>query len=281
MDINNNIGASLETEHILDFSDRLYKVAMALVGVLALALASGVVWGFSALPQNTPHEISISGEGKAYLKPDVALVSFGVSTQELKSQDAVNKNNEKMNAVIAAIKATGVEEKDIQTTLYNLTPMYDYPQILVPSSTPSKAGSAVASPIYIQGGRTFSGYSLEQQISVKIRNFDSINTVLDKATAAGANTVGQLSFAVDNPEQARSMARQEAIKNAKEKLDAMVKESGISIGKLVNISEGYGGGYPMPYGLESANAKDATVAPQIQPGQQEISVSVNLTYQVK
>ena len=259
--INTNVGTSLETSHTLDFSDRLYKVAIALIAVLGVVGAGWVFSQFGALPQNAPHEITVSGEGKAYVKPDIALVSFGVTSQALKSQDAVNQNNTKMNAVIKAVKDLGVTDEDIQTTLYNLQPVYDY---------------------LVSGGRVFSGYSLEQQVSVKIRNFDVINSVLDKATAAGATNVGQLQFTVDNPEMAQAQARDMAIAKAKEKIKSIAKQSGLNIGKLVNISEGYNN-YPQPM-YASAMAKDSaggSVAPQIQTGQQEVSSTVTLTYQIK
>ncbi len=279
---NKNIGTSLETSHTLDFSDRLYKIPIAFITVVGVVGAGWVISQFGALPQNAPKEISVSGEGKAYLKPDVATISFGVSTEAMKSQDVVNKNNEKMNAVINAVKKAGVDEKDIQTTYYNLTPLYDYPPVVYPAGA-VKSDMAISNPYYMGGGRVFRGYSLEQQVSVKIRNFDIINTVLDSATSAGANTVGQLNFTVDNPEKARSEARAEAIKNAREKLMSMAKDSGLSVGKLVNISEGYNN-YPQPYGYSMGGAmleKDSSVAPQIQAGQMEITSQVTLTYQIR
>lgn len=282
MDINNNIGTSLETEHTLDFSDRLYKVAIAFIAVMGVIGAGWVFSQFSALPQNQPHEISVSGTGKAYIKPDIALVSFGVTSQAAKSQDAVNQNNTKMNAIIAVIKGLGVQDKDIQTTLYNLSPVYGYErQGSAPVSV--KSGS-VSSPVYypVPANQVITGYSLEQQVSVKIRNFDNINAIVDKATSSGATNVGQLSFTVDNPEMAQSEARALAITAAKQKMEAIAKESGISIGKLVNVSEGYGV-YPQPM-YASAVAKDSgagSVAPQIQTGQQEVDSSVTLTYQVR
>ncbi len=280
--INANIGKSLETTHTIDLSDRLYKLPIAMITVVGLVGAGWVFSQFSALPQNMPHEINVSGEGRAYLKPDVAMVSFGVTSEAVKSQDAVNKNNEKMNAVIAAIKGLGVQDKDIQTTLYNLNPTYGYTRGGV---IPMDAKSAtVSSPMYypVPGSPVVTGYSLEQQVSVKIRNFDNINAILDKATSAGATNVGQLSFTADNPEMARSQAREEAIKNAKEKLNTIAKQSGLRIGKLVNVSEGYNN-YPQPM-YASSMAKDASVesvAPQIQTGQQEVSSTVTLTYQVR
>ncbi|MDO8530197.1 MAG: SIMPL domain-containing protein [bacterium] len=278
---NTNVGTSLETNHTFDFSERLYKVAIAFVAVLGVVGAGWVISQFGALPQNAPHEISVSGEGKAYVKPDVALISFGVSTQAKTSQDAVNQNNEKMNAVIAAIKGQGVEDKDIQTTLYNLSPVYDYPVIYQPAMGSAPTRDMAISPSYVQGQRVVSGYSLDQQVSVKIRNFDNINAILDKASVAGANTIGQLNFTVDDMEKVQAEARSAAIKKAKEKAKSMVSGTGLRLGKLVNISEGYGG-YPQPMYAESL-AKDSmgSAAPQIQTGQMEVNITVSLTYQVK
>jgi len=278
--INANVGTSLETTHTLDFSDRLYKVAIAFIAVLGVAAAGYVFYQFGALSQNAPHEINVSGEGKAYIKPDIAMVSFGVHTQKMKSQDAVNNNNEIMNAVIKSMKDLGIDGKDIQTTLYSLNPVYDYPRILYPAG--SDGSGKMSAPSYVSGGRVFSGYSLDQQISVKIRDFDKISDILDKATLNGANTVGNLQFTIDNPEKVMAEARAKAIEQAKEKLKNIAKQSGLKVGKLVNISEGYNN-YPRPMYAEAGGIiKDSgSVAPTIETGQQEVNSTVTLTYQVK
>ncbi len=282
MEINahTEVKAGLETNHIIDLSDRLYKVILALGVVVVVSMVGYVYYQFNNVPQNTPHEISVSGEGKAFGKPDIAMVRLGVHTQEMKSQDAVNKNNEKMNAVIKAIKDLGVADKDIQTTSYNLTPIYDYPRILSPAG--SLSSGVASAPVYINGGRVFSGYSLDQQISVKIRNFDKISDILDKATSNGATNVGDLQFTIDNPEKIQAEARAMAIAKAKEKLKDITGQSGLKVGKLVNLSEGYNN-YPQPmYAQAAGMMKDSgSVAPQIQTGQQEVDSTVTLTYQVK
>ncbi|OGZ73829.1 MAG: hypothetical protein A2908_01310 [Candidatus Staskawiczbacteria bacterium RIFCSPLOWO2_01_FULL_38_12b] len=271
---------SLDTTHTLDLSDKLYKVMIGIAAVGAIFLVGELLYQFKSLPQNMPREISVSGEGKAYIKPDIATISFGVNTREMKSQDAVNKNNETMNAVIKTVKDLGVDQKDIQTTLYNLTPVYeyDYP-VMMPSSI---GASEKMYPVPSRGERVFKGYSLDQQIFVKIRNFDNINPVLDKAAAAGATTIGELQFTIDDPEKVRAEAREKAIAQAKEKMDSLVKQSGLHVGKLVNVYEGYSN-YPQPlYGMGGASLeKSADVAPQIQTGQMEVSTTVTLTYQVK
>ena len=263
--INTNVGTSLETTHTLDFSDRLYRIVMAFIGVFAIATAGWIFYQFSALPQNYPQQVSVTGEGKAYVKPDVAMVALGMHSEALKSQDAVDKNNQIINGIIVSLKALGIEDKDIQTTSYSLNPLYDY----------------------TERGRIFKGYSLDQQVSVKIRNFEKISEVLDKATFGGANTVGDLQFTVDNPETARAEARAKAIEQAREKAVSLFGQSGLKMGKLITVYEGggYGGCGPdcvqPAYGMGGALMDKATVAPQIQSGQMEVNASVTLTYQVK
>lgn len=241
-----------------DLSNRLYFLLVILViGFLAYIL---VTMGFWATDDSRTKEIVFSGEGKAVVKPDIALVSFAVSTKAETSAGAVNENNQKMNAVIKAIKDAGVNEKDIQTTIYNLQPWYDY----------------------TRNGSVFKGYTLEQQVSVKIRNLDKINNVLDKATSAGANNVGNLSFTVDDMEKVKAEARTKAIAEAKKKAEVLAKESGLKLGKLINVSEG--GNYPTPiYGMGASNTmmEKSSVAPDIQAGQSEVTVSISLTYQIK
>jgi uncharacterized protein YggE len=281
---NTNIGTSHETTHTLDFSERLYKVALGFVAVVGVLGAAWVFAQFSGLPHNAPHEISVSGEGKAYAKPDIAIISFGAHTEAPKSQDAVNKNNTIMEAVTKAVKDLGVEDKDIQTTLYNLSPVYGT-EVLPMGAAPTKGAVALPErsmvyPYPVPNNKVV-GYALDQQIQVKIRNFDNINAILDAATTNGANTVGSLYFTVDDMEKFKAEARQKAIAQAKEKAGSMFKEAGLTGQKLVNISEGYG--YPAPmYGLGSALEKAADAAsPNIQTGQMEINTTVTLTYRVK
>ncbi len=257
-----------ETRHIIDLSNKMYKLPIAMMSVVAILGLGFLVYAFSALPQNAPHEIQVSGNGKAYVKPDIAMISFGMHTQAPKSQDAVNQNNTVMNAVISAIKGLGVTDKDIQTTLYQVQPVYSYQA--VPMMYPAPVRNQVVT-----------GYSLDQQIQVKIRNFDNINAILDAATKNGANTIGSLQFTVDDMEKVRSEARANAIMEAKEKAMSMFNSAGLHGAKIVNISEGYN--YAEPMYATGVAMKDSAVnvAPSIQTGQEEVSVTVTLTYRVK
>ena len=245
-----------------DLSNRFFKLVVVFLIILGVYLLGNLFYSFANLPQNAPHDFSVSGQGKAYIKPDIAVVTLGVKTDGLKSNDVVTQNNEKMNAITKAIKDAGVDEKDIQTTSYNLYPTYNWTQAK---------------------GQQFSGYSLDQQVTVKIRNFDKINDVLDGATSNGATNVSNLQFTVDNPEKAVSEARGKAIEQAKQKAQDIAKSAGLSLLKLVNITENYNNNPPQPlYGMGAgANDKAMSVAPQIQTGQQEVDVTVNLIYRVR
>ncbi len=265
----------INTYHEFDLSNRFFWLATVLVAGLVVYFLMNSMYYFKTLPQNYPNQLSVTGDGKAFVKPDIATVSFGVHSESAKSQDAVNKNNDKMNAVIKAIKNLGVAEKDIQTTSYNLSPMYGY--VGRPISAPS-----IGMMDYPVVENKVTGYSLDQQVTVKIRNFDKINDILDGATSSGANTVGSLQFTVDDPVKAQGEARAKAIANAKEKAMSMVSQAGLHIDKLVNIMDGNQGYVqPMYSGMSEMPMDAKTVAPQIQTGQQEVDASVTLTYLLK
>ena len=215
----------------------------------------------TAEPQN---RFSVSAEGKVSARPDVAIVNFGVMTERPNVAQATKENTQKMNEVIKAVKESGVADKDIRTTMYQLNPAYEYP----PNARP-----------YIRG------YSLNQQVEVKVRNFDKVGDIIEGATAAGANEVGSLQFTIDDPEALKAQARKEAIEKAKDKAKEIADEADMRLGRLMNVSEG---GYtppPMPmyaktYALDSMGA-EAAPAPAIQAGEQDIVVSVTLMYEVE
>ncbi len=255
----------MESKYSIDISNRVYKMSMVFMVIVTLGIFVYALVHMDQKSATLPHEISFTGEGKAYAKPDVALVTLGVHTDAPKSQDAVTKNNEKMLAITRAIKEAGVLDQDIKTTLYSLNPTY---------------GNEVST--YPVMNNKVVGYALDQQLEVKIRDMSKMNTILDKATSLGATNVGGLQFVVDKPESVQSEARAQAIAKAKMKMKEIVARTGINIGELVNVSEGYNN-YPMPmYGLGGGPmmTKDS-VAPQIQTGQQEVTSTVTLTYQVK
>ncbi len=255
----------------------LWLAQVLIVGILTFFVVEMILQSKTVDQQNV-NQITVSGEGKVYAKPDVALVSLGVTTQAKTVADVTKNNTDKMNAVIEAVKNLGVDEKDIQTTNYNLTPVYENYAVPLPMTYPSISSGV------IRTGSAVTGYKLEQDVEVKIRDFTKIGDVLSQATAKGANLAGDLQFTIDDPEQFKEQARAKAIEQAKTNAENLAKESGIKLGKIINIYENYSP-YPVKYdsmalGMGVA-APEASVSPTIQPGQQEIDITINLTYQVK
>jgi uncharacterized protein len=208
--------------------------------------------------------ITISAEGKITANPDIAMVNLAVVSQSKNVKDAVKDGNEKMKKIYDAMKSISVEEKDIKSTRYNLYPNYDY-------------SKSYSSP-------RITGYSLNQEFQIKIRDLDNIENVLDKGVEAGANQIGQLSFDIDNPAELKKEARKKAFETAKEKAKEMADSAGVQLGEIITFNEyedSYLPAYPN-YRMESSIAYDEAVsAPTIAPGTKDFSVSISITYSLK
>lgn len=246
-----------------ELSNRLFIVLVVLSIGCFLFWISQIYFEFKNLPENHPREITVSAQGRAFTIPDIALIKLGVTTEGIKIQDIVKENSEKMNNILKEIKDLGIGEKDIQTTNYSLTPRYEWTE---------------------DGKRIFKGYTLNQEIRVKIRDFGKIGQVLEKATQIGANLVGDLQFSIDDPEKVIEIARKEAIEKAKTKASQIASQSGLKLVKLINIYEDY---FPRPVSYlrkaapEGMGGGEISAAPEIQPGEEEVTVRVNLVYKVK
>src|SRR4030042_2708603 len=233
-------------------------VLIVFLGVLAYnAIKENKYIGKSAEYRNT---INVSGQGKVLIKPDIGQVDLAVVTEVSTVAKAVSDNNQKMNKIIQAMKGLGVSENDLKTVIYNINPKYQY----------------------TSGRSSIIGYEVNQTLQVKIRDLDKTSQVLEKAAELGANQVGSLSFTIDDPEKIKEEARQKAIENAKKKAGEMEKSLGIKLGKIVGFDESSDSTVPpVYYGVDGRGGGAEVPAPQIQAGQNEVVVTVNLMYEVK
>lgn len=216
--------------------------------------------------QNNDYQFSVTAEGKATAKPDIATISFGAQTETKKTvAEAVSDGNDKMNKIIAELVSLNVDKKDILTTQYSLNPVYSYVQDT--------------------GKQNLDGYILLQSVTVKVRNLEVIGNIVQKVTAVGANQVGNIIFTIDNQDSLKAEARAQAIKKAQAKAQDMAKESGLKLGKLVNVMEGglmdpvYTNNFA--YANDQMKSAPQAAIPDIQSGQMEIKVDVTLSYKVK
>ena len=246
-----------------DLSNRLFIITALLIACILVSVVGGVFYEFKSLQQQNTNQISVSGEGKVYAKPDIAKVTLGIQTKGASVQEITQTNVTSMNKIIDAIKGLGVAEKDITTTQYYVTPEYNWTE---------------------DQGQVPNGYSISQNIEVKIRDFTKIGDVLNISTTNGANIVNSLQFTIDDPEQFKAEARAKAIIQAKEKAQKMAEQAGIKLGKVVSVYEDNYGYTPtyMDYSkAESLGAGDVAISANIQSGEQEIQMTVSVTYEIK
>lgn len=214
--------------------------------------------GKAERPQNT---IAITGEGKVIGTPDIAVVEVGFLTEKPDVASAQKENTEKMNKLLAEIKKLGVKEDDMQTTQYQIYPKYDY----------------------TEGRSVLSGYTVNQNVSLKIRDLTKISPVLAKVGEVGVNQVSGLTFTIDEPENLQAEARAKALVNARAKAEALTKSLGVKIVRVVSFSE-YNQPQSGPLYLKSAPMAEGIgggVTPDIQSGSLEVKVGVSVVYEIE
>lgn len=212
-----------------------------------------------ALAEPSVPTISVSGSGDASAAPDMALISLGVQQQAKTAREALNKNNRAMAAVLAALKAEGIADKDLQTSNFNIQPQYQY-------FKPLKSGRQQAPRII--------GYIVANNLSVRIRDLANLGEIIDLTITLGVNSGGNIQFINENPEPLISQARQQAVKNAITKAQTLTSAAGVSLGKILSITES--SSQPRPYAMaEMAMARSS--APSAVPvAAGENSYTVNL-----
>ena len=238
----------------------------------AYAVISYVNSYASSIEPSAFRSFSVSGEGKITAIPDVASFTFSVITEGGKDIANLQKDNtKKINEIIAFVKSSGVEVKDIKTRNYNLEPRYQYFNCPVPISDGRKPCPL---PEIV-------GYTIRQTVEVKIRDFDKIGDVLAGTVEKGSNSVSELSFTIDDLDKVKNQAREEAIAKAKEKAISIAKTGGFRLGKLLSIDEN---GYTpfMDYGYQTmVKSAESLPSPTIEPGSQEIVVNIVLRYEIR
>jgi len=208
--------------------------------------------------------VSFNGEGKVTAKPDVAQIDVSIVTEAVTSKAAQDANSAKSKTLTDFLKTQGIEDKDIKTSGYNIYPQYNYNQ---PNARPQ-----------------ITGYQVNQSMQIKVRNLDKVNEILDGIVGAGVNQINGLQFTIDDMEKLKEDARQKAVEDAKMKAKALERQIGVNLGKIVNFSENYGG-FPPPiyYAADKLEARGmgGGGGPSVPTGENEVVVSVQLTYQIK
>lgn len=210
--------------------------------------------------------LSVSGNGKVVLVPDIAYINIGVHSEADDVTSALEQNNDLAKQIADALVSSGVESKDIQTANFNIYPKTNYdPQ----------TGSSIPA-----------GFSVDNTVYITVRELKDLGELLDTAIRAGANQIYGISFDIVDRAAALEEARDLAIADAQKKAGDVAKVSGVELGILqsVNVSDSsyvqpmntYYGGMGAP--LAEAKSMDSSVP--VSAGQIVITFTANLVYAI-
>lgn len=231
-------------------------------------LAGPIPFDITQVTTTKADAFTVTGEGKASVKADFASVVVGVSERGATAQEAQDKMNQSINQVIEAIKALGIDGKNIKTDNYNVYESFDPGR---PVLAPEDKTNLLATKIY-QGNTN---------ITIKVDKPDLANKVLDTAVSKGANNVSGVQFETKDKNVALNKARELAVADAKIKAQDAARIAGFKLGKIINYSENEGGGYPIPMMAKAESVNRDSAPTQVQPGENEIVVTVNLSYEIR
>jgi uncharacterized protein YggE len=245
-------------------------LAIALIAFAYAAITFVQSYEKTIEPSNF-RSFNVTAEGSVVAVPDIATFSFTVITEGGSDLAALQQENaQKNDAIYAFLEAQEIDKKDLKTTSYNVSPRYEQCYAY------QQPGGVCPPPKIV-------GYTVSQSTLVKIRDFESIGATLAGVVDQGANSVSQLSFTIDDQTSVKEEARAEAIEKAKEKAKQIASDAGFSIGKLLDITEGYSYPYQTRYGYETAalDYAEASYTPTIEAGSQDVTVTVTMTYEIK
>lgn len=201
----------------------------------------------------------VDGTGKVSSAPDIAMVSAGVTKNASTVADAQNQTNTAVQEMITGIKNLGIDDKSIQTSNYSVTPQYNQNQ-------------------------SISGYTVSENVDITVKPIDKINSVIDIATKNGANMVGQVSFGFSDSlkKDLEQKARDMAVQDAKEKANSLAQAAGVRLGSIVDVEENPTNDLvvPQPLMMAAGINEKQSVPTDIQTGQNTITTTVTLSYQI-
>lgn len=249
-------------------------IGTVLVGAMVISEIKG--YRFIGGGVSATNTISVSGEGEVFAAPDIANITFTVREESKKVADAQDKVTVKIKGALASVRKLGVAEKDIKTQNYSSYPKYEWQDGIV-----SCMGTNC--PPYRPGKQVIVGYEVSQTVTIKVRDLEKVNTLVDGLTKAGVTEMQGPNFAIDDEDGLKAEARKIAIEKARAKGEVLARDLGVTLVRVVSFSEG--GYYPMYAratlaGMEKGMGEDVG-APEIPQGENKITSNVTVTYEIR
>ena len=226
-----------------------------------LLFLSPTVAGAADESRAAPRTIAISATGTVTAQPDQVAISIGVSSSGKTAKAALAANSGAMRPVIAALKAAGIEDRDVQTSNFSIQPTYEYSQ----DGKPPK----------------FTGYQAANTVNVRLRTISKLSDILDIVVGEGSNQIGGIQFVVSKADELRDDARKAAVADATRMAKAYAAAAGVELGPVQSIAEASGAPEPRPGRvLMQARANDSA-APPIEAGEETLTVQVTMVWEIK
>lgn len=223
--------------------------------LFAAALAVAAIAAVPASADPAPRQITVTGEGAASAAPDVATISIGVESVGKTAADALAANNRDTGAVIDAVKAAGVEAKNIQTSNFSVSPRY-------------------ADRRTSEDELRIVGYQVTNQVTVRVTDVGGLGKLLDTVVSVGANSINGVSFGFADEVKVADAARRQAVADAIRKAELYAEAAGVKLGAIQSIAEAQRFGGPRPMMRMAAEAAPAP----IEAGEQSIDAAVSITW---
>jgi uncharacterized protein len=209
--------------------------------------------------------LNVSGEGEVAVAPDLAILSLTVLREAETAEAALTANNAAMRNVVGALRERGIEERDIQTSQFQIFPRYNQPE----------ARDGVTPPGEIVG------YAVSNALTVRVRDISRLGGLLDQSIKLGVNKDGQISFTNEDPEAALDEARKKAVAQALAKARTLTEAAGVKVGPIIEMSENSMRPMPQPMMRMAMGKEMAADSVPVSSGENTYSVTVNVTFSLQ
>lgn len=235
---------------------------------LTLGLCIAVAMAASALLATNTHAedkkmtrtITVSASGRVSAEPDIVRLQAGLTTEAGTARKALAANNQVMRDLLEALDDAGINEKDVQTSNFNVSPRY---------SRPERGGTA-----------RINGYQVSNQVSVTVREIERAGEILDVLVQRGANQMSGMSFEVSNADKLKDKAREKAMKAARRRAELLAGAADADIGEVIAIAEDAPIHGPRPVAMHARSMQAESSVP-IASGSQELMARVTVTWALK
>ena len=236
------------------------KISLIFVSLMVIGLLAACGPMSKSFYADKGRSMTVNGTGRISIVPDIATVNIGVRTEADNVTEALDGNTAQANAIADALNGLGVEEKDIQTSNFNVYPSDRY----------NPMTGEIEGQYFI----------VENMVNVTVRDLASLGEVLSKVVEAGANNIYGINFSVEDREVAVTEARRLAIEDAKVKAELIARYAGVELGVLTNINV-YEGSVPYNYFDAKGGAFAETAEVPVAAGTLTITMECSLTYGIK